>query len=206
MNEQTPATTWIDLLRHGEPEGGRRYRGQLDDPLSDTGWAQMRAAVNGSDTWDVILSSPLCRCQAFAEELSAARDLPLHIEPDFAEIHFGAWEGLTMEQIAETQADALSAFWDDGLLNPPPGGEDVGSFGKRVATAWERWSEHLQGQRVLLVCHGGVIRVAMAHVLGVSPQSMMARLQVPYACRSRVRIDDTPHGRLRCLISHGPSA
>jgi len=31
-------TTTIDLLRHGEPVGGKRYRGQIDDPLSEKGW------------------------------------------------------------------------------------------------------------------------------------------------------------------------
>jgi len=39
-----PITT-LDLMRHGEPVGGRRYRGQMDDPLSEKGWAQMRNAV-----------------------------------------------------------------------------------------------------------------------------------------------------------------
>ncbi len=200
-NDQAP--TWIDLLRHGEPEGGRRYRGQQDDPLSDRGWQQMRQAVHRDDHWDSIISSPLKRCRAFAEELSADRHIPLHIEPDFAEIHFGNWEGRTMEQIAETEADALAAFWADGLNNPPPGGENVGAFGQRVAAAWDRWVDRLRGQRILLVCHGGVIRMTMAHVLEPPPQTMMARLQVPYACRSRIRVDDTPHGRLRCLLMHG---
>ena len=37
--------TTIDLIRHGEPVGGRKYRGQIDDPLSDKGWTQMRQAV-----------------------------------------------------------------------------------------------------------------------------------------------------------------
>jgi hypothetical protein len=42
----------LDLLRHGEPEGGRLYRGNLlDDPLSEKGWQQMQASVNGKH-WD----------------------------------------------------------------------------------------------------------------------------------------------------------
>ena len=40
----TPPTL-IDMIRHGEPVGGRRYRGQIDDPLSEKGWRQMWAAV-----------------------------------------------------------------------------------------------------------------------------------------------------------------
>jgi len=65
--------TQIDLLRHGEPVGGRRYRGQTDDPLSEKGWQQMRAAVLDVQGWDVIYSSPLRRCAEFAQELSRRR-------------------------------------------------------------------------------------------------------------------------------------
>ncbi|MHB1590203.1 MAG: histidine phosphatase family protein [Sulfuricella sp.] len=38
-------STTIDLIRHGEPVGGRRYRGRTDDPLSEKGWNQMWTAV-----------------------------------------------------------------------------------------------------------------------------------------------------------------
>ncbi|MEK6748901.1 MAG: histidine phosphatase family protein, partial [Pseudomonadota bacterium] len=38
-------TTVVDMIRHGEPVGGKRYRGHRDDPLSDIGWRQMREAV-----------------------------------------------------------------------------------------------------------------------------------------------------------------
>ena len=56
--------TLIDLLRHGEPEGGRAYRGHsIDDPLSETGWQQMWAAVGYHKPWEQIVSSPLQRCQ-----------------------------------------------------------------------------------------------------------------------------------------------
>jgi len=56
----------VDLLRHGEPVGGRRYRGQTDDPLSDKGWKQMWTAVAGQQPWQVIVTSTLSRCREFA--------------------------------------------------------------------------------------------------------------------------------------------
>ena len=46
----------IELLRHGDT-GQRSYRGRLDDPLLEIGWAQLRAAVAGRD-WDAVVSSP----------------------------------------------------------------------------------------------------------------------------------------------------
>ena len=74
--------TVIDLLRHGEPEGGRMYRGGgTDHALSEAGWEQMHACIekriekNEAD-WQAIISSPMLRCKEFsghlADELSPA--------------------------------------------------------------------------------------------------------------------------------------
>lgn len=43
--------TTVDLLRHGEPEGGQMFRGAVDDPLSPRGWEQMRSAVGDCRAW-----------------------------------------------------------------------------------------------------------------------------------------------------------
>ena len=58
--------TVVDLLRHGEPDGGQKFRGSVDDPLNVRGWEQMRTAVGNYREWEVIISSPLIRCAAFA--------------------------------------------------------------------------------------------------------------------------------------------
>ncbi|WP_101674674.1 histidine phosphatase family protein [Alloalcanivorax mobilis] len=199
----THATTWFDLIRHGEPQGGRRYRGHLDDPLSDTGWAQMRAAIRADDQWDAVLSSPLSRCRAFAEEISTRRQCPLHVEPDLKEISFGDWEGHTLEALQRDDGERLAAFWADGERHPPPNGENLGDFYRRVRDAWRHWSATLSGQRVLLVGHSGMIRMVLADALRLPPAHAMASLVVPYAGRSRLRIDDTDHGRLISLVHHG---
>lgn len=45
MRTKEAVITRFDLIRHGEPEGGRKFRGSTDHPLSQDGWAQMRYAV-----------------------------------------------------------------------------------------------------------------------------------------------------------------
>ncbi len=62
MPEPALTSTQTDLLRHDEPVGGRRYRGRTDDPLSEVGWRQMRAAVDGYSAWRATVTSPLKRC------------------------------------------------------------------------------------------------------------------------------------------------
>lgn len=58
-----PKTT-IDLIRHGEPVGGHRYRGHaIDDPLTERGWSQMWDGVGSCNTWDHIITSPLQHCR-----------------------------------------------------------------------------------------------------------------------------------------------
>ena len=115
-------STVLDLLRHGEPEGGRRYRGHgVDDPLSEIGWSQMWAAVEAIDTaWDRVVTSPLARCRAFAEALAERHALPLAIEPDIREVGFGVWEGLSHDEVKSRYADMLAAFRADpvGARNP----------------------------------------------------------------------------------------
>ena len=91
--------TTLDLIRHGEPVGGRKYRGQIDDPLSEKGWAQMQAAVGNYVAWSRVISSPLLRCRAYAEALAAQHNLPLTFEARFKEVGFGVWEGKTAAEI-----------------------------------------------------------------------------------------------------------
>lgn len=194
---------FVDLIRHGEPEGGPRFRGHRDDPLSARGFEQMRAALTSEEPPDRILSSPLRRCRDFAEELARLSNPALTIEPDFREISFGEWEGHTLDEIQARDGERLAAFWRDAERNPPPDGEALVAFRQRVARAWDRWRGRLRNEHVLVVGHGGVIRMILAHELGMAPAVAMARIQVPYACRSRLRIDDTEHGRLATLVFHG---
>ncbi len=181
------APTFIDLLRHGEPVGGMKFRGETDDPLSESGWAQMRAAVADTRRWDVVVTSPLKRCAAFAAELAARLDLPLETEERLREIGFGAWEGLTPTQVAAAEPEALEQFWCNPAQHTPPGGESLDAFGCRVAAAWSDLLQRHGGKRILVVCHGGVIRLIVAQMLAM-PFANLFRLDVPYAAACRIRV------------------
>jgi len=181
------AETLIDLLRHGEPEGGVKFRGHSDDPLSAEGWTQMRAATATAAGWEVIVASPLRRCAEFAAELAAHHGLPVETEARLKEIGFGTWEGLTAEQVAASEPQALERFWRDPAQHTPPGGESLEAFGQRVAAGWNDLLRRHAGKKILLVCHGGVIRLILAQVLEM-PRTHLFRLNVPFASASRVRI------------------
>lgn len=196
-------TTIVDLIRHGEPAGGPMFRGSQNDPLSELGWQQMLAGIANEETWDRVVTSPLLRCRQFAQRLADDRSIPLVQDDRLREISFGAWEGRTAAAIMAEDAEALTRFWADPVAHPPPGGEPMAGFHGRVRDAWHHWCREAAGQRILLVCHGGVIRTILAEVMSMPLSRSFSALAVPYACRSQIRIDHSDHGVLSCLQRHG---
>lgn len=185
-------------MRHGEPVGGRRYRGQVDDPLSEKGWAQMRAAVGEAVPWTHIVSSPLLRCRAFAETLAGRHGLPLALDDRLKEVGFGAWEGKSAAEIEQDAPGTLAQFKADPLNARPQGAESLTDFHARVAAALDELVVQYAGQHVLLVGHAGVMRMALAWALHM-PLANAYRIEVATASLTRLRFDS---GRAS-LIFHG---
>ena len=170
-------TLRVDLLRHGETELGGGLRGSLDDALTEKGWAQMRAAVVAGGPWDRLVSSPLQRCARFAAELGEQLNLPVQLDKDLQELHFGAWEGQSAAALMETDAEALGLFWADPYSFTPPQGEPVEEFSARVLAAIARLHTAYAGQRVLLISHGGVMRLLLARARGL-PREQLLNVEV----------------------------
>jgi alpha-ribazole phosphatase len=166
-------TLRVDLLRHGETELGGGLRGSIDDALTDLGWAQMRAAVVGQGPWDRLVSSPLQRCARFAEELGVQSGVPVHLDKDLQELHFGAWEGQSAAALMETDAQALGLFWADPYSFTPPQGEPIADFSARVLAALERLHATCAGERILLISHGGVMRLLLAQARGLPREKLL---------------------------------
>jgi alpha-ribazole phosphatase/probable phosphoglycerate mutase len=193
--------TTIDLIRHGEPVGGRKYRGQIDDPLSDKGWRQMREAVADHNPWDVIISSTLSRCIEFAQELGQRHAIEVIAEPRFIEIGFGEWEGRTASELIEEDADQVHRFLTDPLNNTPPDAETLHEFEARIIGAWNDVLQQYAGQHVLLVGHAGMMRMILRHVLEM-PLERMFRIQVANAAISRIRVESTGGEAFPRLLFH----
>lgn len=181
----TSASLRVGLLRHGETEGGQRFRGHTDDPLTPAGLSQMYAEMADGGRWDRVISSPLSRCAEFSSAFARQHSLPLAFDTRLKEIHFGLWEGRSAAELMETDAEALGRFWADPAHNPPPGGESLARFQARVLDAWNDIRSAHANQHVLIVTHGGVIRMLLCHVF-----------EVPV---SRWHEFDVPHGRLHDL-------
>lgn len=195
------ATMLVDLMRHGEPVGGRRYRGQTDDPLSEKGWQQMWGAVGEFRGWQHIVTSPLQRCAAFADALGDKLALPVTRDIRLQEAGFGEWEGKLPAEICADDAERLFRFKSDPVRHAPPGAEALAAFHRRVGEAWQELLAAHRGQHVLVVSHAGAIRMLMAHALGL-PAGHVYRLHVGNAGLTRIQVDWSGDAMLPTLLFH----
>jgi alpha-ribazole phosphatase/probable phosphoglycerate mutase len=179
--------TVIDVIRHGEPVGGRRYRGATDDPLSETGWRQMEEATAGR-TWNRIITSPLRRCREFAVELGRRLSVPVSVDVRISEQGFGSWEGRTPDELRRQDPDQLRRFYADPLAYRPEGAEPLDDFLRRIGDSWRDILERHRGEHVLVVGHSGTVRAIVSLVLEV-PQRSVFRIAIGYAAMARIEFD-----------------
>lgn len=179
--------TVIDLIRHGEPAGGRRYRGHgVDDPLSEKGWSQMWNAVGEYDQWKQIITSPLQRCQTFAHALGERHGIPVAVEPRFKEVGFGAWEGLSHDEVKIGRAAEYQAFLKDPANHRPQGAEPLDDFIRRVSLAYQEAIERHHSSHLLIVAHAGVMRALIAETIR-APAIGLYRIKVSNGGITRIR-------------------
>lgn len=158
----------IDILRHGETALSGCLRGATDDALTQHGWAQMKAGLahyteaQCALPWQAVFSSPLQRCQDFAAQLAAEHHIPLLLDPQLQEMHFGDWEGQSTADLYQQFPQALAQFWQQPSQFTPPNAEPLLQFQQRVLRAMQQIQQQMQAeqwQRVLLISHGGVIKL-----------------------------------------------
>lgn len=194
-------TTKIDVIRHGEPVGGRRYRGYgVDDELTETGWLQMRDAVPQDAPWQHIVTSPLKRCLEFSQELADDLHIQCSVDDRVKEIGFGVWEGKTPEDILAEDPEALNHFYADPVNNRPEGAEPLDTFSQRVWDAYQDIVTQHEGKHVLIVGHAGVARAVTAKILKMSLDDVYSCLRIEYGGIISSTIEE---GKPPKLVIHG---
>lgn len=194
--------TQFDFLRHGECEGGNIFRGSTDVSLTPSGKAAMhRSCEEVREPWDQIISSPLLRCRNFAEEFAQQQKLPLHIDQRIAEISFGDWEGRLRNDIWQHETAHILAWMENPADNTPPGGEPLTQVAERGLAFFNEASTQHRAQRILVIAHGGMIRVLLASLLNM-PLRCASQFDVPFASVSRINIYEKDKSRLVKLSAH----
>jgi alpha-ribazole phosphatase len=177
--------TRVYLVRHGQVADGHThlYHGNNDIGLSPNGVRQLEelAAQLTGVSLAGIYASDLSRALTGAEIISRGREVAAQIIPEFREVHFGAWEGLSFTEIAERYPAELEARFRDLSTFRIPGGESLLDVSSRVLPRLNDLVAQHHQQAFLIVAHAGVNRVILSEALGLSLDHLF-RLDQNYGC------------------------
>jgi broad specificity phosphatase PhoE len=182
------------LWRHGQTawNAERRFQGQSDIPLDQTGHAQAERAARllAGLRPSMIVSSDLIRATSTAAPLARLTGLEVMLDKDLRERHGGCWEGLNDTEI-RARYPAEHASWN------PPDGEPTIVVADRVAAALQRIATAVGDDRLaVVVSHGAALRLGMSRLLGM-PEEIFGVLGPLSNCSWSVL--GRRHGRWRLL-------
>jgi 2,3-bisphosphoglycerate-dependent phosphoglycerate mutase len=154
------------LVRHARPQRVESTTGPANPSLSPLGRRQAEAlaawlAGPGEGPIDAVYTSPLRRAVETAEPLAAALGVVAEPEPALAEYD--------AEALAYIPIEELRAAGDPRWKEVPP---DIAGFQATVMAGVDRLAAAHPSRRIVLVCHGGVVNVIVAAVLGLGPQML----------------------------------
>jgi broad specificity phosphatase PhoE len=164
------------VVRHGETAWTRerRFSGSRDLPLTDAGHAQAEAVACRLAATPVaaLYSSPLLHARETAEWIAKPHRLEVLLEPALREMEFGAWEGLTPDEVATRSPAGWAAWQDSPQALTSHGGESLAAVATRVAGIVERLRGAHHDGSVVIVSHAIVIRLMVLSALGLGPERL----------------------------------
>lgn len=162
----------IFLVRHGKTGFPGCYIGARDVPLAPEGIPQIEALQKTlqGESFDSIFVSPMLRCRQTCDILFP--ETAVTYNANLREVDFGRWEGLTFAQISEQDHDLIDTWADSSLDFTFPEGESVAAFIERIQLFGTELS-HNQGENIMVISHGGVIRGLLCHFLGIDPSNYL---------------------------------
>lgn len=156
MSGSHDVSTRLLILRHGESEwnAAGRWQGTEDPSLSERGIRQAVAAAEALGTFDAVWASTLRRASLTADIIAEHLGIgPVTLDERLVEVGYGPWQGLTRNEI--------EAGWPGYLaqLRRPEGAEPFDAVVERVTAAVTDIARATPGGEVLIVAHGGILRL-----------------------------------------------
>jgi probable phosphoglycerate mutase len=161
--------TTLLLVRHGETDWNReaRWQGHSNTSLNARGREQAQELADElNEQIDVVYSSDLARARETAEIVARRLGLDVRLDPRLRERGFGSWEGLTRSEIEERDAEGL-ARWRAGEGPGAHDAEQFDAFAERMRGFLQDVLDRHPGESVLVIAHGGSIRVIHALATGL---------------------------------------
>jgi probable phosphoglycerate mutase len=187
------------LVRHGESEWNAKglLQGQADPPLSKLGRRQAAhvAARLVDEGVDFVVSSDLERAVDTASALATSIGLPVVTRTDLREVDLGSWTGISRREVERDQAELWNRWRRDGVEGWE-GGEKYRDAMVRVAGAISALATEHDDETVVAVSHGGSIRLATCHLLGMPAAHVGRFMSIGNASITEFLVDHDGTGRL----------
>lgn len=168
-------------MRHGQTSWNQegKYQGHSDISLNERGIKQGNLVAKrlAKEKISAIYSSDLLRAQQTAKAIAEYHGLSVITKPEFREINFGIWEGLTYQEIMVDWSEILTAMYSKPGEIGPPQGESFQVVKQRVTRALQECVKEHQEQTIVLVSHGGTMRVLLCAALGIGLDKMWSMRQ-----------------------------
>lgn len=198
-------TTTLYLMRHGEVDEAyhRKFGGTIDMELSPVGRHQAKVLGDYASrfSFDTIYCSPMKRALATADPICGVQKNEPQIIDGLREIDFGEWTGKTWMQVAEEYQINVFTWLDELEAGRVKDAELGADFRARVGEATDSILANNEGKTVGVVCHGGVVRAILSHLMDI-PLPIMGKIDIEYASISR--IDVSPRKAEATLINLTP--
>ncbi len=162
-------TTFI-LVRHGENEWVKKNRLAGWIPgihLNETGHKQAQATANRLAHLPItaVYSSPVTRCMETAAYIAHPHHLDITELETVGEVHYGKWEGKKIKKLAKKKSWMTVQFFPSRMTFPQ--GEALRDVQSRGIQALETLSQQHPDDLIVVVSHADLIKLVMAHYLGV---------------------------------------
>ncbi|HWL65786.1 MAG TPA: MSMEG_4193 family putative phosphomutase [Actinomycetota bacterium] len=182
-------TLW--LVRHAvTSHTGKKLSGWLEGiDLSEEGHQQAEAAaeVLAKIPLEAVYASPLERTVQTARAIARTHRLSVRVARDLGEVQYGKWTNRSMKVLARTKLWTKVQQWPSGARFPD--GESLREVQARAIVAVEQLVEEHPRQHICCVSHGDVIRLLMAHYLGVH-MDLFQRIAIAPGAISSVAIGE----------------
>ena len=181
------------LIRHGQTDWNLlgKYQGQTDIALSGEGirQADLLAQNFPVDTLDIIYTSDLQRAFMTAERLAEKFSAPLYADKALRELNFGAWEGLTYQEIAERWPQEVKNLFGAPEKLQIPEGETFLMLQRRAMDKIHEIRAENEGKNVAVVAHGAISKAILTALLHI-PLHYVWTLRQDNTAVNILRFDD----------------
>ena len=173
----------LHLIRHGETNWNkeRRVQGQSESHLTDLGIQQAQDLGQriAHLEFDEIYCSSSLRTRQTAEHAFPESTIEIAYLDELREIFLGPWEGNLYEDLAQSEPESHSHFWEQPHLFRVSGAENFFELQQRAIDAvaeieTTHRADFTSGKKIAIVSHGALIKSYLCHVEGRSMDQLWA--------------------------------